>query len=178
MNNLVLHRAKSIIGWMSDAELEVLATFAKESKSIFEIGCYFGRSTRALADNTSGKVHAIDSWDVENYAGNGNPAFSSNIMTYNVFRCNLNDHIASGKLIINSVNWEDYHSDYKSDFIFIDGDHRYEAVKRDILKAITYMKPGGILSGHDFDWPGVQKAVGEVLGKVYVKETIWWTQEF
>ena len=177
MSELVLHRAKSIIGWMSDAELEILAIFARESKSIFEIGCYFGKSTRALADNTRGKVHAIDSWEVINYAGDGNPAYDSNIITYNIFRCNLNDHIASGKLIVNPVNWEDYQSDYKADFIFIDGDHKYKAVKRDILKALNYLKPNGILSGHDYNWPGVNKAVNEIFPTISVKETIWWNQK-
>lgn len=174
MTDLVLHRAKSIIGWMSDAELEVLAKFAKESKSIFEIGCYFGRSTRALLDNTSGKVHAIDSWDVQNYVGNGNPAYDSNMITYNVFICNLYDHYKSGKLVIHPYNWEDFIPKCQSDFIFIDGDHKYEAVKRDIRKAFEYLKAGGILAGHDFDWPGVQKAVGEEVGEVFVKGSIWW----
>lgn len=174
MTDLVLHRSKSIIGWMNDAELELLASFAKHSKNIFEIGCYFGRSTRALADNTCGKVHAIDSWDVENYNGDGNPAFDSNIITYNIFRCNLNDHIASGKVVIHPYNWEDFIPNCLSDFIFIDGDHKYGAVKRDIKKAFEYLKAGGVLAGHDFNWPGVQRAVGEEIGQVYVKETIWW----
>lgn len=177
MSDLILHRAKSIIGWMSDAELEILAMFAKDAKSIFEIGSYFGKSTRALADNTSGKVHAIDSWDVRNYAGDGNPAYDSDIVTYNVFRCNLNDHIESGKVIVNPVNWEDYHSDYKADFIFIDGDHKYKPVRRDIIKAFDYLEPNGILSGHDYNWPGVNKAVNEIIPAVNVQETIWWIRK-
>ena len=177
MSELVLHRAKSLVGWMSDAELVILAEFARESKSVFEIGCYFGRSTRALADNCKGKVHAIDSWEVINRANDGNPAFDSNIITYNLFRCNLNDHIASGKLIVNPVNWEDYQSNYTADFIFLDGDHKYEAVKHDILKAFDYLEPNGILSGHDYNWPGVAKAVNEIFPVINVKESIWWIRK-
>lgn len=172
-----LNRAKSIIGWMSDAELEILARFAKQSKSIFEIGCYFGRSTRALADNTSGIVHAIDSWEVTNYNDDGNPSFDSNIITYNVFRCNLNDHIQSKKVIINPVNWEDFCCPIMADFIFIDGDHRYKNVRHDIIKALDYVSNNGIIAGHDYNWPGVKRAVDEILHTVNVQESIWWTQK-
>jgi hypothetical protein len=171
-----LTKAKSIIGWMSEPELEILAQFAEQSKLIFEIGSYFGRSTRVLADNTSGQVHAIDSWEHTNYNGDGNPAYDSNIITYNVFRCNLDDHIRSGKVIVNPVNWEDFYSPFLvPDFIFIDGDHRYEHVKEDILKALDYMQKSGTISGHDYNWPGVNKAVNEVFKDVNVKESIWWT---
>jgi hypothetical protein len=168
-------KAKSIIGWMSEPELEILAKFAEQSKLIFEIGSYFGRSTRALADNTSGVVHAIDSWEATNYNGDGNPAYDSNIITYNVFRCNLWDHIQSCKVIVNPVNWEDYRSGLRPDLIFIDGDHRYEYVKHDIYKAFDYITSGGIVAGHDYNWPGVNRAVNEIFPKVNVKESIWWT---
>jgi hypothetical protein len=51
------------------------------------------------------------------------------------------------------------------DMVFIDGDHEYEAVKRDILNARKMLKPGGILCGHDFSdaHPGVMKAVRELV---------------
>lgn len=35
------------------------------------------------------------------------------------------------------------------DFIFLDADHCYESVKRDILQYLPKTKPGGIFSGHD-----------------------------
>jgi hypothetical protein len=53
------------------------------------------------------------------------------------------------------------------DFVYIDGDHNYEAVKRDIQLYLPKIKDGGIIAGHDYheEWPGVIKAVEEVLGK-------------
>ena len=48
-----------------------------------------------------------------------------------------------------------------ADFIYIDGDHRYSAVKKDIELYWPKLKDGGILAGHDIDWEGVVKAIGE-----------------
>ena len=37
------------------------------------------------------------------------------------------------------------------DFCFIDADHRYSVVKKDIENYVQLIKPGGILSGHDLE---------------------------
>ena len=44
-------------------------------------------------------------------------------------------------------------------FVFLDGDHRYEAVKLDLEAWWPKVSPGGVLCGDDFLWPGVRKAV-------------------
>lgn len=57
------------------------------------------------------------------------------------------------------------------DFMYIDGDHSYEGVKRDLLLCAKKIKRGGIIAGHDYmvnkakcqhnyDF-GVQRAVSE-----------------
>lgn len=40
--------------------------------------------------------------------------------------------------------------DASLDFVFIDADHSYEGSKSDILSWVTKVKPGGLLSGHDY----------------------------
>lgn len=52
------------------------------------------------------------------------------------------------------------------DLVYIDGDHKYEAVAADLRAWWPKVRPGGLLAGHDFicpgeevPWPGVQKAV-------------------
>ena len=61
------------------------------------------------------------------------------------------------------------------DFVFIDADHSYEAVRADILAYRPLVKRGGILAGHDYapKWEGVRQAVDELLPKVSVTTTIW-----
>ncbi len=66
------------------------------------------------------------------------------------------------------------------DFIYIDGNHDYEYVKRDIQNYWVKLKEGGIFSGHDFDYKtmGVIKAVLELVNeknlKLYVADKDWW----
>ena len=55
------------------------------------------------------------------------------------------------------------------DFVFIDGDHSYEGVARDIAAWLPKVKPGGWLMGHDYgNKPdgGVKRAVDELGVKV------------
>lgn len=52
------------------------------------------------------------------------------------------------------------------DFVFIDADHSYEGCRADIHAWAPKLKPGGLLSGHDYDNPafpkfGVKRAVDE-----------------
>ena len=57
-------------------------------------------------------------------------------------------------------------------FIYLDGDHRYESVKTDIRLSLGLIKEGGFIAGHNYtDFPGVRKAVDEVIGrptKIYI----------
>jgi hypothetical protein len=83
------------------------------------------------------------------------------------------------------------------DIIFIDADHIYESVKKDIGLSIEKVKNGGILSGHDlesFDYvntytdeqlridygnnhhPGVSQAVYEKFGITERNGLVWFTR--
>lgn len=66
------------------------------------------------------------------------------------------------------------------DFVYIDGSHNYEDVKRDIELYYIKVKTGGIIGGHDFwaDKIGVCKAVLDFADKNNLKLngrlTDWW----
>jgi hypothetical protein len=53
--------------------------------------------------------------------------------------------------------------DEQLDYVYIDGNHEYDYVKRDIELFYELVKPDGIVAGHDFStsWPGVIRAVME-----------------
>lgn len=59
---------------------------------------------------------------------------------------------------------DDAHKDIEDgslDYIFIDGDHNYEAVVKDMNNYYSKVRSGGIFAGHDLSWVGVTKAVNE-----------------
>lgn len=47
------------------------------------------------------------------------------------------------------------------DYVYIDGDHNYEAARVDILAWYTNVKKGGFLAGHDYNLTEVARAVNE-----------------
>ncbi len=68
--------------------------------------------------------------------------------------------------------------DASVDFVFVDAQHAYRAVKADIEAWRGAVKPGGWIGGHDYGsvrFPGVKKAVDEVFGgAVETGEDLTW----
>jgi predicted O-methyltransferase YrrM len=162
-----LSNALQIQGFTSPAELEWLAMQASTRKSIAEIGSWKGRSTRAMADNTTGNIYAIDTW-----AGTPEDAHFKELQDKpkdwlrSVFYVNVG--------YLPNVVTKQYRSLEAAarcchlktfDMIFIDAAHDYESVKADILAWRPLLKDGGLLCGHDYDRgrPGVVQAVRELI---------------
>jgi predicted O-methyltransferase YrrM len=68
------------------------------------------------------------------------------------------------------------------DFIYIDGNHEYDYVKRDIENYFPKLKEGGIIAGHDVSHhlfsPGIFRALMETFGKLnlypFISRTDWY----
>jgi predicted O-methyltransferase YrrM len=60
------------------------------------------------------------------------------------------------------------------DFVFIDASHEYEDIKNDIIHWLPKVKIGGILAGHDMVWPGVARAVSELIPNHYLTSSTCW----
>ena len=61
------------------------------------------------------------------------------------------------------------------DFVYIDADHRYEAVKADILAWLPKVKKNGWLCGHDYgEKDGVTKAVDELFPDAEIDTDYTW----
>jgi len=181
-----IEKALGIAGWMSEGELLWLASKAMECKYIIEYGSLQGRSTRALADNLQddGKIWAVDPWNGDYYIDyTGDVLNQVDTYVLPIFKENLKDHIATGRVVPCRGFSYNFLPPNLVDMVFIDGDHRPETVLRDIQQALKSLRPGGIISGHDYDhpmWPGVKEMVDSVFwsSEVEIKESIWWTQKF
>jgi predicted O-methyltransferase YrrM len=62
------------------------------------------------------------------------------------------------------------------DIIFIDGNHSYEYVVKDIVKYSPKLRPNGLLTGHDIDYPGVNRAVTELVKNYHVGPNNVWVK--
>jgi len=64
------------------------------------------------------------------------------------------------------------------DFVYIDGNHQYEFVVKDIQNYILKVKKGGVIGGHDVDYVGVCRAVMEYVIKnnidIKISKSDWW----
>lgn len=74
------------------------------------------------------------------------------------------------------------------DFVYIDGNHQYEFVKKDINVWYQKIKIGGYICGHDYtlQWKGVMQAVDEFAKEHNLKfnfkqddeiSTDWWIEK-
>lgn len=57
------------------------------------------------------------------------------------------------------------HMNIRPPVIYIDGDHEYESVIFDLSLWLDVLAPGGVIIGDDYAWPGVRRAVTELLAK-------------
>jgi hypothetical protein len=138
-----------------------------------EVGCWKGRSAAYMAVeiNNSGKVirfDCVDTWKgslTEEPHQNDLSVKSGTL--YEKFMSNTErvKHIIT-PIRGDSVSVASQYADDSLDFVFIDGDHRYECVKADIEAWLPKMKSGSVLAGHDYGWcEDVRRAVHEVLGE-------------
>jgi len=173
-----IQRANQIDGWMSLKELMWLAEIASKSNTIVEIGSYKGRSTRALLDNCKGLVYAVDPWNGAFYREDGSVEFIADTNLMHQFLENTKD---CNNLTIFRGEFDEFldRIELKVDFIFIDGCHLYNSVKKDINNALKIIKLNGIIACHDYTqegWPGVRKAFNEFFPSSNIIESIGWVR--
>jgi cephalosporin hydroxylase len=171
-------KALNIYGWMSDAELTWLAEQAREHLCILEIGSYMGRSTRALGDNTLGKVFALDDWLGADSDHRPVSAERSQQLEAE-FRHAVEDLIDAGIVIAWRCDSHAPRVKVRPDMVFIDADHSYEGVKRDIETWYPLLQPGGLICGHDSCHEPIMRAVRELLPNHLLARgtTIWYYQK-
>lgn len=71
---------------------------------------------------------------------------------------------------------------YDLDFVYIDGDHSYDGVKKDIACYSEHVRPGGVIGGHNYEERYVFRVVKAVDEFVDMNEldlklwgNDWWT---
>ena len=190
--------------------------------NILEIGSWLGASALSFAqglvdhNNAQGSITCIDAWvPFFNEEKNSNDihknmqAMLGSDIAYNIFLHNIKTlpkSITCQHLKGQSDNIMPMLKAEQFDVIFIDADHTYEPVKKDILHSIPLIKDGGIICGDDLNLqmfecdnelakksgdqdfikdtksgrnfhPGVTLAVDEIFGKVAAFGGFWAIQK-
>lgn len=129
-----------------------------------EIGCHRGKTTeKLLSRNPKLKMFAVDLWDIP-------PESSGQYDNCNFGRAKREFYRRTSKFkhrvtVLQGVSWEmaSKVQDCSLDFVFIDADHSYQSVIKDIVAWTPKLKANGIISGHDTHFPTVMAAVKELI---------------
>jgi len=117
-------------------------------KIMAEVGVRDGRTTFHLLDqNPELIIYGVDKSIAGFYNSDIKAKYGKRLIPIEALSTDGAAHIPDGSL----------------DLVFIDADHSYEWVKKDIAAYKPKLKPGGWLTGHDIDFPGVNRAVNEVI---------------
>ena len=146
------------IGGLTPVETAALVDWTRRSGcgTFVEIGTLFGFTAKTIARETQAKVVAVDNfcWNPFGLTPAQHEAFTRRIIEGTSVEIVRGDSLAYLKGL-----------DGRDALVFLDGDHRYAAVKAE-LEAV---KASGVrfVAGHDFGNPnfGVTQAVREVLGE-------------
>jgi predicted O-methyltransferase YrrM len=173
-----------IPGWFSEeAFYDRVVDSAPDDATFVEIGCWLGKSTCYLAQHIKASNKRIRLFAVDTWKGSGNEPDMLHAVAQaggsvlDLFQKNME---AAGVLdqvnclVSDSVSAAEQFGTATCDFVFIDADHSYEAVKADILAWAPKVKPGGILAGHDIcTYNSVQRAVVDCLGEYQCTGNVW-----
>ena len=130
---------------------------------VCEIGSFEGKSSEMFALLTK-QVYCIDPWVLYPQIDN-----ESMIKSESKFDLLLTKYDNIIKIKNFSIEASKLFNDKFFDCVYVDGDHDYEPVKQDILYWIPKIKDGGYISGHDYHFEGVKKALDELFGGVELK---------
>jgi hypothetical protein len=145
--------ATDIIGWMDPEDLDWIASKAKNSSVVVEIGVWHGRSTFQWCSHSRGIVFAIDQWAPPTMQG---AQYDDYPQARKSALSNLDHFIRWGRLLLIEGNSlavlpriEMLFKFRAPDILFIDGDHNPEIVRQEI----EWGRKMGVLliCGHDYD---------------------------
>lgn len=179
------HYFNTVEGWFNPGDIafykEVIDQFNGPAHFV-EIGSYNGKSSSYMAveianSNKSIKFDCVDTCPEHQAGGELEDPDVVNDLMFDVFKQNMEpvkDYYTAKRMP--SIEAAATYADNSLDFVFIDADHSYEAVRADIIAWWPKVKSGGIISGHDYHMgaPGVINASNELLGYVRVTGSCWW----
>ncbi len=174
LHNSMEHFYKRIKGWSQPADqgrlLDQILPDLPNKIKIAEIGVYLGRLTAMWNVQLINSGKEYEYFGIDHFLGPKKHPIKSGL---ELAQKNLKPVIDKINLIKNdSILAAKSFKDRYFDIVYIDADHEYASVKADIIAWLPKVKIGGYICGDDYigGWPGVVKAVNEVLGRGNIKK--------
>lgn len=149
-----------IPGWMSESELQAIASHCTGRSSALEIGTYCGLTTATLLNNLSGPVHTVDPLDA-----------TATITPHPDQLAHLRHLIDryGDRLTIYPCTSQALAKVWHTpiEILVIDGDHSVDAVLHDLRAFTPFLRSGGILWLDDWPEPGTRHAWGKFGGHAF-----------
>lgn len=124
-----------------------------------EIGVYKGGFTEKFCQ-AGLKMYAIDPWIA--YSGAGRPSKLQERQDF-IYEHEAKARLAPYDCTLIRATSMDALKEFKDgslDFVYIDGDHTFRCIAEDIYEWSKKVRPGGIISGHDYYYFGPSKGTG------------------
>ena len=158
-------RAETYMKGLSDL-IDYINRYVDTSEiNMIEIGSYEGQSTELFAQRFK-KVIAIDPF-IDDYDPNDITCeYMSLTKVYDIFLNNISKY--DNVMHIRETSDSAFYMLPKIEigFVYIDGLHTYDQIKKDISNYYTLIK-SGFIAGHDYHpkWQGIVDGVNEMLGE-------------
>lgn len=171
----MIKKWSDISGWCNSANLyEEIVNLAEDNSIFVEIGAWLGMSTALMAtlikkSNKKIVFYTIDTFEgsasyppqidyVKENGGNIFHLFYKNLQELDLLNY-MNPIIQNSFDAIKFIPKE-------IDFLFIDGDHKYEFIFNELNLYWPLIKKGGIISGDDINHNDVEKATKDFFSKI------------
>lgn len=140
-----------------------------------EIGSYLGKFANHILKNWNGTLYLIDVWrklETTEYVDMSNKDIEDNVWLSAMKSIRgYEDRALMMRMYSNQA--AQLFSDNSLDFVYIDANHKYDAVKEDIELWWPKIKSGGMLSGHDYihseNWNSPPFAENGIDKHIYLK---------
>lgn len=154
-------------GWFSCEDITTyreLVSNIPNNGSLLELGSWKGRSICSVAQlliEKNIKVYIVDTFQGTESEGDAHKE-AKQIDLRSVFVNNIKLFGIDDRITIIQGRTDDVVKEFKDksfDLVFIDADHQEESVFRDINNYKNKVNDNGIISGHDWQWASVRRAV-------------------
>jgi len=156
-------------------------------KTIIEVGVSKGKYLKKLAQAEPEVLIGVDPWDTTNMVSYNESLEETDKWYKRLTEWSNKQNISIQLIRDYSLNAVKQFYDEFFDFVYLDADHSYESVKKDLESWWPKVKKNGILSGHDYregkvshktGLPfGVYEAVNEFVKKHDLKDNFYTTKD-